>query len=210
MNRRTAPVALLTLFLAAAVPLRAGDNPLELIRSRDKDVRAYLAKNRLPLKTAQKEPLKTMLNDFFDYDTIALDALGGKNQKAANEKQMKEFLSLFREVTVSNSVSDKALEYYSEGKIQYKNPEQVGSKTVVSAKIKYRGEEVRLDYFFRKNKDGQWRIVDYSVDDASLVDTYRVSFTKIIKDNGFDELIKRLRTKRENPEDSRLGNPSNL
>ncbi len=205
----------LALVVSLALPIvsyaaPAGD-PLTLIQSRDKEIREYLAQRKLPLPHKDKEPLKVMLNDMFDYQRIALDALGARNQKAATKSEMDEFLKLFQEVTVNNSVSDKALEYYSGGRIQYKKPEAVGRRTLVSARITYKGEEIRLDYFFEPDEKKGWKIVDYSVDDASLVDTYRVSFTKIIKDHGFGELIKRLRNRRDNPDgESKVGGASKL
>ncbi len=201
--------ALLVLIPASSFA-SAEQEPLTLIQNRDKEIRAYLSDKKLPLTAQQKDPLKVMLNDMFDYERIALDALGARNQKAATKPELTEFLKLFREVTVNNSVSDKGLEYYSGGRMQYRNPEAVGRRVVVSSKITYKGEEIRLDYFFEKGDKG-WRIVDYSVDDASLVDTYRVSFTKIIKDNGFGELIRRLKNRRDNPDgDAKVGGASKL
>lgn len=196
--------------LVPSLVIASDGGPLPLIQSRDQEIRAYIGKRTLPLSAKDKEPLKQLLNDLFDYDRIALDALGARNQKLASKKELDEFLSLFRQVTVNNSVSDKALEYYSEGRIQYRKPEEVGRRTVVSAKITYKGEEIRLDYYFEKNPKGEWRITDYSVDDASLVDTYRVSFSKIIKDNGFGELLRRLRNRLESPDDTKLGGATKL
>lgn len=201
---RTALLSVLVFPLLVA----AASDPLTLIQARDKEIRGYLGKRKLPLPDKDKEPLKGMLNEMFDYDRIALDALGARNQKAATKAEMDEFLKLFREVTMNNSVSDKSLEYYNNGRIQYKKPEKVGRRTLVSSKITYKGEDIRLDYFFEEDKDS-WKIVDYSVDDASLVDTYRVSFTKIIKDHGFGELIKRLKNRRDNPEGDAAGDGKN-
>ncbi len=197
--KRLAIMAMLSVLLLPLAAFAASD-PLTLIQARDKEIRGYLGKRKLPLPEKDKEPLKGMLNEMFDYDRIALDALGARNQKAATKAEMDEFLKLFRDVTMNNSVSDKSLEYYSNGRIQYKKPEKVGRRTLVSSKITYKGEDIRLDYFFEPDDKDSWKIVDYSVDDASLVDTYRVSFTKIIKEHGFGELIKRLKNRRDNPD----------
>ena len=61
---------------------------------------------------------------------------------------------------------------------------------------------IHLDYKLHK-VDAQWQVYDIIVDDASLVENYRYSFHKIISQQGYPELIRRMKSKLEEAKEKR-------
>jgi phospholipid transport system substrate-binding protein len=58
------------------------------------------------------------------------------------------------------------------------------------------GTEIPIDY--RLQLEGQqWRVYDVVIEGVSLVANYRTQFNRIITQSGYDELIKRMKTKQE-------------
>jgi phospholipid transport system substrate-binding protein len=51
-------------------------------------------------------------------------------------------------------------------------------------------------------RDGEWKVVDVSVDGISLVRSYRGSFASEIKSNGLDSLLSKLLEKNNKLADS--------
>jgi phospholipid transport system substrate-binding protein len=46
-----------------------------------------------------------------------------------------------------------------------------------------------------KRQDGEWKIYDVIVDEASLVDNYKYQFNKIIVKHGYQDLVNRMSKK---------------
>ena len=66
-------------------------------------------------------------------------------------------------------------------------------KTVMVDK---RGDRLPVDYQLRRPK-AQWELSDVVIDGVSIVNNYQSQFNKIIQTSSFDELVKKMRIKRE-------------
>jgi phospholipid transport system substrate-binding protein len=55
-------------------------------------------------------------------------------------------------------------------------------------------EVAKVDYRLR-NQDNQWKVIDFAIDNASLVSNYRSQFDEIISNNGIDQFLKMLHDK---------------
>jgi phospholipid transport system substrate-binding protein len=69
-----------------------------------------------------------------------------------------------------------------------------GEALVRSALVKPGGETIRFDYLLRR-RDGGWRIVNIVVDGVSDLAIRRSEFAGILRTEGFDALIKKLKDK---------------
>jgi phospholipid transport system substrate-binding protein len=67
-------------------------------------------------------------------------------------------------------------------------------QTVASNKANSREEPVSVDYVVRSTQ-GAWLVVDIVTEGSSLVKGYRSQFNRIIKKEGFDGLVRRMKTK---------------
>ncbi|MEO6602099.1 MAG: ABC transporter substrate-binding protein [Polyangiaceae bacterium] len=68
--------------------------------------------------------------------------------------------------------------------------------TVAHNKSNAREEPVSIDYVVHQ-VDGKWQIYDIVTEGSSLIRNYRNQFRKVIEKKGFDELIKRMKAKRD-------------
>lgn len=181
--------------LAAGVNVSAAEgSPLQVLRERDKEVRAFLKQNPLPLSARKRAEIEDMLSELFDYEHIALESLGRHQEKVAKPK-LNEYVDVFTKVTRRNASSEESLKTLLEGEIEYEGEEKnEDGDTVVSTIIIKNDEEIFMEYVFRK-KGGEWRIIDYILDDVGLIENYKSAFGQIITEHGMDDLIRRLKEK---------------
>jgi phospholipid transport system substrate-binding protein len=69
--------------------------------------------------------------------------------------------------------------------------------------VNRRGERLPVAYRLAQS-EGRWGLRDVVIDGVSIVENYRVQFQKIIAASSYENLVKRLRTKRE---EVRAGSP---
>ena len=128
----------------------------------------------------------------FDFATMTDLALGRyQNKISAEQKQL--ITHEFRILLVRTYA--KALLEYNDQKIIYLPIEgslEGGDVTVRTEIEQAGGFPIPLNYSLKQGKQG-WKVYDISVDDISLVMNYRSSFSREIRKNGVDGLIKTLR-----------------
>jgi phospholipid transport system substrate-binding protein len=73
--------------------------------------------------------------------------------------------------------------------------------TVAKNRSNAREEPITIAYRVHKVGD-KWRVCDIVTEGSSLVDNYRNQFRRIIKKNGYPELVRRMRKKLGTPGDS--------
>ena len=127
----------------------------------------------------------------FDFTTMTDLALGRyKSKVSAEQKQL--ITNEFRTLLVRTYA--KALLEYNNQKIIYLPTEgslEGGDVTVRTEIEQAGGFPIPLNYSLKRRKQA-WKVYDISVDDISLVTNYRSSFSREIRKNGVDGLIKTL------------------
>ncbi len=117
----------------------------------------------------------------------------GPHWKERTPAEQKEFEPLF-ETLLENSYATK-IEAYNNDKIVYVKENVEGNRAEVKSRvITVKEEEYTLDYRLAK-KENKWMVYDVVIEGVSLVANYRGQFNRIIKTQGYDELVKKLRTK---------------
>jgi phospholipid transport system substrate-binding protein len=137
----------------------------------------------------------------FDFPSIARWVLG-RTWREASPEQKEAFVGEFRTLLVRTYA--KALLEYSEEPIRFLDTEQRPESNLVLVKTEVdqpSGQPIPIHYRLHIS-DGNWKVVDVTVDGVSLVSTYRGSFASEIQRHGLDGLIVRL-TERN----ARLGLP---
>ena len=66
--------------------------------------------------------------------------------------------------------------------------------TVAQSRKNHREEPIAIDYLVHR-VDGRWLVRDIVTEGSSLVSNYRRQFTRVIKKDGFGELLRRMRKK---------------
>jgi phospholipid transport system substrate-binding protein len=115
-----------------------------------------------------------------------------RHRKEFNDEQKTRIVSEFKNLLIRT---------YSSALLEYNNQEvnyldMLGSVEKGKVKVKTEvtqagGSAIPLDYSLRRGKQG-WQVYDIQVDGISLVTNYRSSFSREIKKNGVEGLIKLL------------------
>ncbi len=154
-------------------------------------------------KTKEDEKkLDAAFDGVFDYDGLAKATLKGNwDNRSADERT--QFSAVLKDL-VRNSYRrniKKTLGY----EVEYLGEQEIdlaedGKATVVRTKAKSktnsREEPVSIDYVVHQ-VNGNWEIYDIVTEGSSLIRNYRNQFRRVIEKKGFDELLKRMKAKRD-------------
>jgi len=180
--------------LLSPVVLRAGV-PTEQVRQTADRVLSVLQDSRLKSADRQKErreQLRQIIGSRFDFGEMAKRSLGSNWQKANNEDQ-RQFVELFTEL-LEKSYADQ-IESYNGEKIVYGRENVSQDQADVDTKIvTKKGEEIAVTYKLR-SAAGDWKVYDVVIENVSLVNNFRSQFNRILANESFGELLKKLQTK---------------
>ena len=143
----------------------------------------------------QKDDIKKLAATLLDYDELAQKSLAAHWDKLT-PAQRTEFVSTLRELIERNYV--KQLRTNLDYQVQYKGEEtddaQATVTTVVKVKSAGKSTDAEIIYKMKKGGDG-WRVWDVITDEVSLVRGYKTQFNKIITEQSYDALIKKMKSK---------------
>jgi phospholipid transport system substrate-binding protein len=145
-----------------------------------------------PKSAVQQAKLKTLFDEFIDYDEMVHKSLG-KKWDTLNADQQSQFSVRLTQLIRSNYRKNlKALLKFN---IEYDSEESMDSGVLVNSEAKHKTDKreppFELD-FLMKQKNGKWVIADIIPEEASMVKTYKAQFLRILKKKGFEELIKKM------------------
>lgn len=139
------------------------------------------------------EKLEPVIKTTFDLPFIAKVAIG-RYRAELDEAQEARLIEKFTELSVAtyasrfDSYSGEAFEVTSTRELRR-------GRTVVSARlVKSSGEAIEFDYVLQQSGE-RWKIVNVVVDGVSDLSLKRAQYTSIIKDEGFDALIRKFEEK---------------
>jgi phospholipid transport system substrate-binding protein len=183
-----------SLALAAGAP----GGPMSTLKQKNGEVDRLLrqkVEKGTPAETKQKDEIKQMAATLLDYDELAKKALAAHWDKLTPAQQ-KEFVSTLRELIERNYV--KQLRSNLDYQVQYKNEEAEGDQATVTTVVKVNSSGKKTDaeivYKMKKATDG-WHVWDVITDEVSLVRNYKTQFNKIITEQSYDALIKKMKSK---------------
>ncbi len=178
-----------TLFLVT--PAFAGPGQ-DFIQARRAELSAVL---RQPASAARAKKTADLMETLIDFDSLARESLR-KHWDDLNKAQQDEFTEILKALIKKNYEKNiqKTLDY----EIKYVDESPAGDQVTVrtTAKATKSGdkETISIDYRLRKT-DRDWLIIDIVTENSSLVATNRNQFNKVMKKDGFDALLKKLKTK---------------
>jgi len=193
-NLRTLRVLALTASLLFAAPVLSAATAESFLKTKQSELTDMVKKAKT---TADDKKLQGAFDEVLDYDTLAKESLKEfwDERKPEERKEFQEILS-----QLVRAAYRKNLKRIAEYDVEYKGEDKgVAGQvvhTVAKSRSKTREEPVTIDYVVRE-ANGKWRIVDIVTEGSSLVSNYRSQFKRIIKKQGFPELIRRMKTKLE-------------
>jgi len=163
----------------------------QMLEGRDQQIKSIL-KGADDYTAEQRKELKELINGVIDFRVMGQRALGAHWDDLSDE-QRDEFVSVFRDVVRAQSMSDLGV-YNS--KVTYDQIEVHGDSAFVRTSTKYEGRTTPVEYVLER-RDGEWRAEDIIVDGVSTAEGYARSFQTVVRQRGFDTLMKSLHKKRK-------------
>lgn len=185
----------LFLCLAVSGTALAQPSPTETVKKTVDDVIKIVSDKELKKPQNEKkrrQEIKRAIGAVFDSAEMAQRAMA-RHWRDRSAAEKKEFVGLFENL-LENSYAGK-IESYNQEKVLYQKETIDGDYAEVRSKIvTARRDEYALDYRLM-NKGGKWVVYDIIIEGVSLVSNYRSQFNKIISNQGYGELVKKLRSK---------------
>lgn len=186
----------LLLVLIRATPSSAGV-PTDQIRSTVDMALTVLKDPRLKSEARTQErrdKLRKILYARFDFTEMAKRSLGSHWRRRTPQEQ-EEFVGLFTAL-LERAYIDR-IESYDNETFEYPRELLDGNYAEVESRILTRkGEEFTILYRTHLVK-GEWRVYDVVIENISLVNNYRSQFNRVINNSSYEELVRRLKEKRE-------------
>jgi phospholipid transport system substrate-binding protein len=153
-----------------------------------------------PKSDARQAKLKALFDEMLAYDKMARHSLG-KKWDELTDAQKKKFTETLTDIIRGNYRRNltKMLDYKIEYTGEKTQDGNIVVKTVAKHKKDSREPPIEIDFVVAKI-DGKWKVVDIITERASLVKTYKSQFLKILKKDGFDKLIEKMKKKRDDLE----------
>ena len=184
--------AALVLAVALAVPAAGEQPPREVVQQMTDQALAVLGDKGLDTETKRKR-LEDIALAHTDFDTITRLVLA-RNFSKFTPEQREEFTRLFKEHL--SLTYGRSIESYNNDKVvvtsDRKEPD--GDWTVKSKILRTSGEEILIDYRLRQ-KDGTWKVIDFTPERVSMVSNFRSQFQEMISQGGPDKVLTVLREK---------------
>jgi phospholipid transport system substrate-binding protein len=136
---------------------------------------------------------KVILSNFY-FDDMAKQALGPYWDGLSNPNRS-EFKNIFQDLFL-DSYSRLVLDFLKKEKVQYLGEDVKKGEAGVKTSIYRINEAIPVDYSLT-DVSGKWLVRDVRIDGVSIVENYRKSFTRIIRQESFDALLKKMRLQQQ-------------
>lgn len=184
----------LALALPAAGSAQEGGPASRFLKQRHDDV------NRIIRRTAETDAerqrrsreITQILSELLDYQELSRRALGS-HWESRTPEQRERFVGLLRQLVERNY--EQNLQRIQEFEVRYSGEESIADGTVVRTEARSRTERRQppVEIAYSMHLVGTaWRVFDVNTDGVSLVRNYNNQFNRIISQNGWDELIRRM------------------
>ena len=176
---------LMILVVGISLMAFAAEDPVAAIKKKDGELQALLKKSNHTSK--EKERVKDLLSESFDFEMLAKKSLSAKDWDAQDAAAQEKFVTEFKRM-VRNS-SAKRLELYRADSTIYEpaKMKKEGEARVV-AHLWNKGKEAVLEYKMSQ-VNGKWMAWDLVIDNLSTARNYKDQFSQILKTKSFADLI---------------------
>ncbi len=180
----------LCLLIAGEADSLPRDEPLETIRVSNEKVIALLGTN-FPLTEEQESRVIGAIEEVTSFPSIVRSTLG-EHWDSLSGKEQTEFEKIFTRLLCLSST--RKLGQYRAERFHYLDQEVEDDSALVRTLAFFKDKTIRLDYVMRRI-NGDWKIINYFLNDVDRVGNYRKQFNRLLKRGSFAELLSRLEKK---------------
>jgi phospholipid transport system substrate-binding protein len=171
--------------------------PTEQVRSILEEVMAIQTNPQLQgdkFRNEKRIAIKKVIAQNFHFDAMAKQALG-QHWQALNETKRSEFKAIFQDL-FQESYTRLVLDFLGREKILYNKEEIRQNQAMVKTTIVRISEEIPVDYSLAAVEQ-KWLVDDVKIDGVSIVQNYQKSFSRVIQQESFEGLLKRMRLQQQ-------------
>ena len=88
------------------------------------------------------------------------------------------------------------MDFVKNEKIDFKGESEGGSQVTVKTVMKFVGSDITVDYSLMQ-KSGKYQVSDVAADGVSMVGNYRSAFSRVMKQEGYTGLLKRMKLQQQ-------------
>jgi phospholipid transport system substrate-binding protein len=138
--------------------------------------------------------IKKIIAQNFHFDAMAKQVLS-PHWQTLSEKNRSEFKDVFQDL-FQDSYTKLVLNFLGREKILYKGEESSRNKATVKTIIVRMNEEIPVDYSLGAVGQG-WLVEDVAIDGVSIVQNYQKSFSRVIRQESYEGLLKKMRMQQQ-------------
>lgn len=171
--------------------------PTEVVRKMLEEVMAVQSNSASQdeqSRTARRTEIRKVILKNFNFDEMARQALG-QQWGALDGARRGEFRSVFQDLFL-DSYSRLVLDFLKKEKITYLGEVNAEDRVTVRTVIQRVNEEIPVDYVLARGGGGL-QIRDVSIDGVSIVANYQKSFSRIIKQESYESLLKKMKLQQQ-------------
>jgi phospholipid transport system substrate-binding protein len=188
---RTLTTAAVALVLLAGAPVWAG--PTDQLREYTDQVVKVLDDPNMA-RQDRRAAVRKIAHEAFDVAETA-QRVRARHWQARTPAEREEFTQLFADLLERTYIA--RMDEYGGERIRYVSESIDGRMASVKARIVTRnGTEVAVESRMNLRGD-RWLIYDILIENVSLVANYRSQFDRIVRSSSYEELVRRLKTKRD-------------
>ena len=192
--RRGIGVALAAL---VALPLAAWATPTDEVKGTVDRVLKIVTDPGLKPQAKTKErraEIRRTVGERFNFAEMARRSLA-THWRELTPAEQQNFVTVFTDLLERSYV--EKIESFSDEKILYLGEQIDGETATVNSKVVTRKNlGIPIDYKLLQ-RNGRWEVYDVIIEGVSLINNYRVQFSKIIRTKSYPELVRLMKVKLE-------------
>ncbi len=153
------------------------------------------------MRDTRKGRIRDVILKNFDLEDMAKNALGQKQWDSMTREQHSEFKDVFQDLFLE-SYSRLVIDFMKKEQIGYGTEETVEGKTVVKTTIRRLEDEIPVHYMLSGLRSG-WSVKDVTIDGVSIVENYRRSFLRVIRQESYNSLLRKMKLQQKAAQDVR-------
>jgi phospholipid transport system substrate-binding protein len=194
-TRNGLTLGLSLLLLGTAIAAGTDDTPTATVRRLLEALHGYRTAGPGPSTADQQHNTQVLrvARESLGIRTLAMRTLG-THWNALSERQRNEFVDLLNAL-LERKAYPKSATFFGDLRVDYLGETVSGERSTVRTRVVHPKEgEIGIDYVLERTA-GRWLIVDVLLDDVSLATDIRTQVQRIISDQSYAELIRRMREK---------------
>jgi phospholipid transport system substrate-binding protein len=186
-------VACALLIVGFVPPVAAEQSPRDVVQSTSDQVLAVLAEKDLS-KQERRDKVRAIVLRSVDFETLSRLVLA-RNWTKFSPAQQQEFMQEFQD-HLAATYGRRLDDYRNEKVAIVGDRQEANGDWTVRTKILRGGgsNDINVDYRLRQS-NGEWKVIDFIVEEVSMVANFRSQFQDIVASGGPEKLLKLLKEK---------------